>query len=65
MEEAYEGGLNLISKYGTGQRLQGLSGVEIVYVSKNILELYAPCLAAPLGGSKTGMKSSIAKDTPF
>ena len=27
MEEAYEGGLNAISKYGSGRRLQGLSGV--------------------------------------
>ena len=65
MEEAYEGGLNMISKYGPGRRLQGLSEVGIVCVSKNILELYAPFLAASLGGSKTGMESSAAKDTPF
>ena len=28
----YEGGLNMISKYGLGRRLQGLSGVGIVCV---------------------------------
>ena len=42
MEEAYEGGLNMISKYRPGRRLQGLSGVGIDYVSGYILELYAP-----------------------
>ena len=64
MEEAYKGGLNVISKYGLGRRLQGLSGVGIVFVSENMLELYAPFLAASLGGSKTRMESSTAKDTP-
>ena len=63
MEEAYEGGLSVISKYGPGRRLQGLSGVGIVCVSENILELCAPFLAASLGGSKTGMESSAAKNT--
>ena len=63
MEEAYEGVLSMISKYGPGRRLQGLSGVGIVCVFENILELYAPFLAASLGGSKTRMESSTAKDT--
>ena len=65
MEEAYEGGLSVISKYGPGRRLQGLSGVGIVSVWENILELYAPFLAASLSGLKTGMESSTTKDTPF
>ena len=65
IEEAYEGGLNVISKYGAGRRLQGLNGVGIDCVSEYILELYAPFLAASLGGSKIGMESSTAKDTPF
>ena len=64
MEKAYEGGLNMISKYGPGQRLQGLSGVGIVCAWENIFELYAPLLAASLGGSKTGMESSTTKNTP-
>ena len=50
MEEAYEGGLNVISKYGPDRRLQGLSGVEIVCILENILELYAPFLVTSLGG---------------
>ena len=64
MEEAYKGGLKVISKYGPGRRLQGLSRVGIFCVSENILGLYAPFLAASLGGAKTGMESSAAKDTP-
>ena len=55
----------MISKYGPGRRLQGLSEVGIVCVLENILELCAPFLAVSLGGSKTGMESSAAKDTPF
>ena len=64
MEEAYEGGLNMISKYGLGRRLQGMSRVRIVCIWENILQLYAQFLAASLGGSKTGMESSVAKDNP-
>ena len=63
MEEAYKGGLTVISKYGLGRRLQGLSGVGIVCVLKNILELCALFLAASLGGLKTGMESFAAKST--
>ena len=65
MEKVYEGGSNVIVKYGSGRRPQGLSRVGIVYISENILELCAPFLAASLGGSKTGMESSAAKNTPF
>ena len=65
MEEAYEGGLDVIVKYVPGRRPQGLSGVEIVCISENILELYAPFLAAFLGGLKTEMESSAAKNVPF
>ena len=64
MEEAYEGGLSVVSKYGPSRRLQGLRGVGIVCVSENILELCTPFLAASLGCSKTGMESSAAKNTP-
>ena len=60
MEEAYEGGLRVVSKYESGRRLQGLSGVGIVCVSETIIELCAPVLAASLGGSKTGIESSAA-----
>ena len=62
MEEAYEGGLNVIIKYGPGRRPQGLSGVGIVCILENILDLYTPFLAASLGGSKTGMESSATKN---
>ena len=64
MDKAYEGGLNVIAKYGPGRSLQGFRGVGIVCVWRNILKLHAPFLAVPLGGSKTGMESSIAKNTP-
>ena len=64
MEEAYEGGLDVIVKYRPGQRLQGLSEVRIVCISEDILELYYPFLAASLGGSKNGMESSIVKNVP-
>ena len=64
MEEAYEGGLNMIFKYGLDRRLQGLNRVGIVCVWDNILELYTPFLATSLGGSKTRMESFVAKDTP-
>ena len=64
MEEAYEGGLNVIFKYGPGGRLQELRGVEIVCVWVNILKLYALFLAASLGGLKIGMESSATKNTP-
>ena len=64
MEDAYEGGLNMIVKYGPGRRPQGLSEVRIVCISENILELYVPFLVASLGGSKTGIKSSSSKNVP-
>ena len=62
MEEAYEGGLDEIFNYGSSRRPQGLSGVGIVCISENILELYALYLVASLGGSKIGMESSAAKN---
>ena len=65
MEEAYEGGLDVIFKYVPGRRPQGLSGVGSVCISENILELYAPFLAAFLGGSKTGMEFSATKNVPL
>ena len=69
MEEAYEGDLDVIFNYGSGQRPQGLSWVGIVCISKNIFEPHLspympPCLVASLGGSKTGMESSSAKNLP-
>ena len=64
MEEAYEGGLDVIVKYVLGRRPQGLRGVGIVCISENILELYAPFLVVSLGGSKTRMESSAAKNVP-
>ena len=64
MEEAYEGGLSVVSKYGLGRRLQGLSGVEIVCDSETIIELCTPFLVGSLGGSKTGRESSASKNTP-
>ena len=64
MEEAYKGGLSVVSKYEPGRRLQGLSGVGIVCVLETIIELCTPFMAASLGGLKTRMESSVAKNTP-
>ena len=49
----------MIVMHGPGRSLQGLSGVRIVCVGRDI-----PELAASLGGSKTRMKSSATKNTP-
>ena len=65
MDEAYEGGLNVISKHGLGRSFQGMSEVGIVCFWRNIHELHAPFLAMPLGGSKAGMESSAANNTPY
>ena len=54
----------MIVKHGPRRSLQGLSGVGIVCVGRNILELCALFLAASLGGAKTQMESSAAKNTP-
>ena len=69
MEEAYEGGLDVIFNYGSGRRRQGLSWVEIVCISENIFKPHLspymlPCLVVSLGGSKTEMESSAAKNLP-
>ena len=69
MEEAYEGGLNVIFNYGSGRRSQGLSWVGIVCILENIfyphLSPYMPpFLVASLGGLKTGIESSAAKNPP-
>ena len=49
----------MIVQHGPGQSLQGLSGVGIVCVGRDI-----PELVPSLGGSKTRMESSAAKNTP-
>ena len=49
----------MIVKHGPRRSLQGLSKVGIVCVRRDI-----PELAASLGGSKTRMESSAAKNTP-
>ena len=69
MEEAYEGGLDVIFNYGSSRRLQGLSWVGIVCISENIFQLHLspympPCLVVSMGGSKTIMESSAAKKPP-
>ena len=69
MEEAYEGGLDVIFNYGSGRRLEGLGWEVMIYILENIFELcifpYVPlCVFVPLGGSKTGMEFSAAKNTP-
>ena len=69
MEEVCEGVLDVIFNYGPGRRPQGLGWDVLIYILENIFEfyisLYVPlCVAMPLGGSKTGMESSIAKNTP-
>ena len=52
MEEAYEGGLDVIFNYGSGRRLQGLSEGSLICILENIFEPYVPPYF-PLGGSKT------------
>ena len=69
MEEAYEGGLDVIFNYGSSRRPQGLSWGTLICILENIVEPhlspYMPlCLVVSLGGSKTGMKSSAAKNLP-
>ena len=36
MEEAYEGGLDMIFKYGLGRRPQGLDWEVLIYILENI-----------------------------
>ena len=50
----------MIVKHGLGRSLQGLSEVGIVCVGRDI-----PKLTASVGGLKTRMESSAAKNTPF
>ena len=69
MEEAYKGGLDVIFNYGSGRRSQGLGWEVLIYILENIFELYISpyvllYVVTPLGGSKTGMESSAAKNTP-
>ena len=52
MEKAYEGGLDVIFNYGSGQRPQGLSWGALICILENIFEPYVPPYF-PLGGSKT------------
>ena len=68
MEEAYEGGLDVIFNYVSGRRPQGLGWEVLIYILENIFELcifpYVPLrVVMPLGGSKTGMESSTSKNT--
>ena len=69
MEGAYEGGLDVIFDYGSSRRSQGLSWVGIFCISENIFKPHLspfmpPYLVTSLGGSKTGMESSAAKNLP-
>ena len=69
MEEAYEGGLDVIFNYGSGRRPRGLSWGALICILENIFEPhlspYMPlCLVVSLGGSKTGIESSTAKNPP-
>ena len=69
MEEAYEGGLDVIFNYGSDRRPQGLSWVGIVCILENIFDPHLspympPYLVASLGGLKTGIDSSAAKNLP-
>ena len=55
MEEASEGGLDVIFNYGSGQRPQGLSRGTLIFISENIFEPhlspYMPvCSVVSLGG---------------
>ena len=68
-EEAYEVALDVIFNYGSGQRPQGLGWEVLIYILENIFELYISlyvplCVVVPLGGSKTGMESFAARNTP-
>ena len=58
MEEAYQGGFDVIFNYESSQRPQGLGWEVLIYILHNIFELcifpYVPlCVVVPLGGSKT------------
>ena len=69
MEEAYEGGLDVIFNNGSGRRAQGLSWGAQIFILENIFEPHLPpymplCLVVSFGGSKTGMESSAAKNPP-
>ena len=69
MEEVCEGGLDVIFNYGPCRRPQGLGWDVLIYILENIFEFYISpyvplCVALPLGGSKVGMESFEAKNTP-
>ena len=69
MEEAYEGGLDVIFNYGLGRRPQGLIWVGIVFILENISEPHLspympPCLVVSLGGSITEVESFADKNLP-
>ena len=69
MEEAYKGGLDVIFNYGSGRRPQGLGWEVLIYILENIFELYISpyvllCVVTPLDGSKTGVESFAANNTP-
>ena len=69
MEEAYEGGWDVIFNYGLGRRPQGLSWGALICILENIFEAhlspYMPlCLVVSLGSSKTGMEPSATKNPP-
>ena len=69
MEEASKGGLDVIFNYGLGRRPPGLSWGALICILEKIFEPhlypYMPlCLVVSLGGSKTRMESSTAKNFP-
>ena len=69
MEEAYEGGLDVIFNYGSDRRPKGLSWGVLIFISENIFEPHLSpnmplSFVVSLGGSKTGMESSAAKNPP-
>ena len=65
MGKTYDEGFNVIFNYGSGQRSQGLCWGALICILESILKPYVPpCAVVPLGSSKTGMESSVAKNTP-
>ena len=63
--KAYDEAFDVIFNYGPGQRSQGQCRGALICILESLLKHYVPpCTVMLLGGSKTEMESSAAKNNP-